>query len=108
MHTHTRLWSGIVVTIGLLQAWDSGGFASGPAVAALVVSGLGAAAAPIAFSSKAELRIGGLVLGFALLTWARIIAPAALNGLHLSLFAAALYVLASGSLQRRGDDVRAA
>jgi hypothetical protein len=88
-----RLWAGLALAVGLLQAWDSGGFAVGLGVAVLAALGVILPAATILATRAQEARMAALVLGLALLTWARIASPVSLNGLHLSLFVPAVYVL---------------
>jgi hypothetical protein len=97
-----RLWAGLALALGLLQAWDSGGFGAGADVAALVAAGVVIPAGAIALTRVQEVRIGAIVAGFVLLTWARVISPVALNTLHVSLFVPALYVLVFTGLLRRG------
>ena len=87
------LWVAISLAVGLLQAWDSGGFSSGPLVAALIVVGGALPAVAIAARASHEVRITVLVVGAILLVGARLAAPVSLNGLHLALFPAALYIL---------------
>jgi len=86
-------WLVISLAVGMLQAWDSGGFSSGPLVAALIVVGIALPAATIAARVPHEVRIAALVVGAILLVGARLAAPVSLNGLHLALFPAALYIL---------------
>jgi hypothetical protein len=86
-------WVVISLAVGLLQAWDSGGFASGPFVAVLIAAGIAIPAAAIAGPVPHEVRVAALVVGAILLVGARLAAPVSLNGLHLALFPAALYLL---------------
>jgi hypothetical protein len=86
-------WVVISLAVGLLQVWDSGGFASGPFVAVLSAAGIALPAAAIAARVSHEVRIAALVVGAILLVGARLAAPVSLNGLHLALFPAALYIL---------------
>jgi hypothetical protein len=102
MWQNDRLWAGLAVAVGLLQAWDSGGFTAGPGVAVLVALGVLLPAAVIVLARRQEVRIAALVAGVALLTWARMASPVSLNTLHLSLFVPAIYVLVvSGLLARK-------
>ena len=86
-------WVVISLAVGLLQAWDSGGFSSGVLVAALSTAGIVLPAAAIATNVPHGVRIAALVVGAILLVGARLAAPVSLNGLHLALFPAALYIL---------------
>ena len=86
-------WVVISLAVGLLQAWDSGGFSSGLLVAALITAGIALPAATIATIVPHGLRIAALLVGAILLVGARLAAPVSLNGLHLALFPAALYIL---------------
>jgi hypothetical protein len=86
-------WVVMSAAIGLLQAWDSGTFGAGPQVVGLVLAGIGAPVAAIAFTSNPIIRFAGLGAGFVLLTIARMVSPFSLNTLHLSLFVPAIYLL---------------
>jgi hypothetical protein len=86
-------WVAASLAVGLLQAWDSGAFASGPVVLLLTIAGLTIPTAAIAMRSPDIVRIAGLAVGALLLVGARMVAPGPLNALHLALFPAALYIL---------------
>ena len=86
-------WVVISLAVGLLQALDSGGFASGPFVAVLIAAGIAISVAAIAARVPQTVRVAALVVGAILLVGARLAAPVSLNGLHLALFPAALYIL---------------
>jgi hypothetical protein len=103
MQRDDRLWAGaLTAAVGLVQAWDSGGFGAGVGIAWLTGLGVLVPAAGLLATQRQEVRMGALAAGFILLTWARIASPVSLNTLHLSLFVPALYVLAvSGMLRRR-------
>jgi hypothetical protein len=96
-----RLWAGLALAVGLLQAWDSGGFGAGAGTAWLVVLGVVIPSVAIVLTRNQAIRIGALIAGFGLLTWARIASPVALNTLHVSLFVPALYILVATGLLRR-------
>ena len=87
------LWVVISLGVGLLQGWDSGGFSAGMFVAFLTAAGILLPAITIAMKVPHELRIVALAAGAILLVGARMAAPVSLNGLHLALFPAALYLL---------------
>ena len=90
-----RPWFWVVVSLvlGLLQAWDAGGFAMGRLVAVVTLAGLVFPIATIALRVPHGVRIGALALGAILLVVARLSSPVSLNGLHLALFPAAVYIL---------------
>ena len=92
MHTRS-LWVAASLAIGLLQAWDSSAFSFGTPITALTVAGIGLPTAAMAMPLHHGVRIGALIVGALLLVAARAMAPASLNGLHLALFPAALYIL---------------
>ena len=86
-------WIVISLAVGLLQALDAGGFACGPFVAVLTAAGVAIPAVAIAARVPHEVRVAALVVGAILLVGARLAAPVSLNGLHLALFPAALYIV---------------
>jgi hypothetical protein len=86
-------WTAASLGIGLLQAWDSGALTAGPATALLTVAGIIVPTATIAMRMPNVVRIAALLAGALLLLIARILAPTALNAVHLALFPAALYIL---------------
>ena len=79
--------------VGLLQAWDSGAFGAGPLVLVLTLAGVGLVSAAIAGTTNQNVRLTALASAFVLLTIARMMAPFALNTLHLALFVPAIYML---------------
>ena len=85
--------------VGLLQAWDSGALQAGAAAQILIVVGILLPVAAIVAPVGQGVRIGSLVCAALILVWARMIAPAPLNALHLALFAPALYILVVTGLQ---------
>ncbi|HEX2452516.1 MAG TPA: hypothetical protein VHI99_02365 [Vicinamibacterales bacterium] len=90
------LWAGLALVLGILQAWDSGAYAAGATVAALATTAILVAALAVAVTTDVRVRGGALAAGFLLLTWARIISPASLNGLHVSLVVPAFCLIAIG------------
>ena len=86
-------WAGGALAVGLLQAWDSNALQAGAFAQMLIGLGVVAPAVAIAAPAGQAVRLSALVLGFALLTWARMISPVSLNALHIGLFPAAIYLL---------------
>jgi hypothetical protein len=89
--------------IGLLQAWDSNAFSSGPVVTLLALTGIVLPTAAIAMRVHQGLQIGVLIVGAVLLVAARLLAPESLNALHLALFPAAVYTLIFRGLFSNGQ-----
>jgi hypothetical protein len=98
-----RFWAGgLAGAVGLLQAWDSGGFGGGAQVAWLSALGVLLPAAGLLITRATVIRIAALAAGVVLLTWARIVSPVPLNALHLSLFVPAIYlIVVPGMLRKR-------
>lgn len=96
-----RIWILVVGLLGMLQMWDSGVLAAGTLPVLTSMVALGTVLATVAGSDSHALRLAALVMGAGLLTIARLTAPAALNGLHLALFPAAVMILLSRS-QKQG------
>lgn len=92
-----RIWTLVVGLLGILQAWDSGVLTAGTLPLLLSVAALGGVFASLVGSNSYPLRLAVLVLGAVLLVAARLTAPAALNGLHLALFPAAIMILLTGT-----------
>lgn len=89
-------WVAAALGMGFLQAWDSGAFAAGGVVAGLTIMGILIPAMSIPARVHHGVRIGALVVGAALLVWARVIAPESLNTLHLALAPSYLAILIAG------------
>lgn len=87
------VWALLSAVVGLLQAWDSGAFGAGPLVLVLTLAGVGLVSAAIAGTTNQNVRLTALASAFVLLTIARMMAPFALNTLHLALFVPAIYML---------------
>jgi len=90
---HRMFWMIASVSMGVLQAWDSGALQAGVLAQGLIAIGVLAPALAIGATGERHLWIGALIAGAALLLWARLIAPIPLNTLHLALFVPALYAL---------------
>ena len=90
---NSRFWIAASLTVGTLQAWDSGAFGSGVLAALLSLAGIAVPTAAIAVRGRQSVCIAGLAIGGLLLLAARIAAPQPLNALHLALFPAAVYIL---------------
>jgi hypothetical protein len=86
-------WVAVSLASGLLQAWDAGGFVVGRLAAVVTLAGLVFPMATIALRVPHGVRIAALVVGAILLVVARLTSPVSLNGLHLTLFPAAVYIL---------------
>jgi hypothetical protein len=87
-------WAVLAASLGVLQAWDSGVFASGSVlVVGLTMAALALAAVSIITRTNDGVRIVALLAGAVLLTFARVLSPVSLNTLHLALFPAAVYIL---------------
>ena len=104
MWSNRALWAALALGLGLLQAWDSGAYADGPTVALLAAAGILVPAIGLAATTDVRVRATALAAGFLILTWARLISPAPLNGLHVGLIVPAFCILfVSGWLPRRGE-----
>lgn len=100
--TTRRLLALIVLSLGALQAWDSGAFAAGFTVTLLALAGVAAAGLPPLISRDLRVWVAGIVSSAILLTIARLVSPTSLNELHLILLVAAIAVLAaSGVIGRK-------
>ena len=87
------LWAGVMLAVGVLQAWDSNALQAGSFLGAIVALGILTPSMAIAATTDRPVRIAALLVGAILLTWARMRAPVTLNTLHLAIFPAAIYIL---------------
>lgn len=94
-------WAAASAVLGLLQAWDSGALKAGISAQALIAVGLAVPVLSIATATDRRVSVAALIIGAALLTWARMIAPNPLNTLHLALFVPAIYILFVSGLARK-------
>ena len=95
MREHRFMWTAIVITVGVLQGWDSGVLRSTAGVQLLVALAIAALGVGIALIKNLSGQAASVAAGFVLLTVARVIAPAPLPTLHLIAFVPALIVLLS-------------
>lgn len=88
--TSRRFIALAVLVLGVLQAWDSGAFGTGPLVATLALVGVALAGLPLLVSREVRVWLAGVILSALVLTIARIVSPVSLNTLHLIAFAGAI------------------
>lgn len=96
-----RLLAVIVLTLGTLQAWDSGAFAVGLTVTMLALAGVAAAGVPLLISRDLRVWVAGIVSSAILLTIARLVAPTSLNELHLIVLVGAIATFAASGVVGR-------
>jgi hypothetical protein len=100
MKRHRFIWTAIVVTVGVLQAWDSGVFGSTAIVQILVGLAIAAPGASVSLTNNRGVQWMTVAVAFVLLTIARMLAPTPLPTLHLIAFVPALIVVFSSARQR--------
>jgi hypothetical protein len=86
------IWAFLGVVMGMLQAWDSGVLRAGFSVQLLTAVGLALPALALLTTARWTIWVVALVIGAALMTWARIVSPLSLNALHVSLIVPAMYI----------------
>jgi hypothetical protein len=86
------IWAVLGLIMGGLQAWDSGVLRAGSAIQLLTAVGLVIPALALVTTARWTIWVIALVIGAALMTWARIASPISLNALHISLIVPAMYV----------------
>lgn len=91
-------WAALIGIVSALQAWDSGVLEAGGAVIVLAGAGIAAPVLALLFTRSYGAQAASLVVMLVLLTWARLISPVSLNGLHIGLVPASLVIF---TVQRR-------
>jgi hypothetical protein len=86
------IWAAIIVTMGTLQAWDSGTLKAPGVIQALVALAIAIPAITVVTTSSYPRQALAVVFAFALLTVARIASPVALPTLHIIAFVPAVLI----------------
>lgn len=96
MNRQRLLWAVVIGVVGALQAWDSGVLRAGSTVMFLVAAGIAAPTCAFLLTDAHGIRMASIGVMLVLLTWARMISPISLNGLHITVLPAAVVALVSG------------
>jgi hypothetical protein len=99
MNFRNPFWAVVVLAVGSLQAWDSGALGAGSMALALIALAIAAPSVALFASASPGVLAASVVTMLGLLTWARLVAPVPLNGLHIMLVPAA-FLAFTRSLQR--------
>ena len=95
------LWAAIIVTMGALQAWDSGTLKAPGMIQAAVALAIAIPAVTVVTTPSYLRQALSVAAAFALLTVARVASPVSLPTLHIVAFVPAMLIFFSHAVHGR-------
>ena len=95
------IWAAIMVTMGTLQAWDSGGFQAPTAIQVLIALAITIPATTVVTTASYPRHALSVAVAFVLLTVARVASPVSLPTLHIIAFVPAILIFFTHAVHGR-------